>query len=58
MIVVVSVLSDGTPLPMVATIAACSVGALVLARATLGARGRRAEAAEEIEAVEELGPAE
>ncbi len=38
MIVVVSVFFDGTALPMVSTIAACAVGAFVLARLTLGRR--------------------
>jgi DHA1 family bicyclomycin/chloramphenicol resistance-like MFS transporter len=35
MIAIVSVFFDGTPLPMVATIALCAVGALVLSLATL-----------------------
>jgi MFS transporter, DHA1 family, multidrug resistance protein len=37
-IVVVSLLFDGTALPMVATIAACATGAFVLSRITLGRR--------------------
>jgi DHA1 family bicyclomycin/chloramphenicol resistance-like MFS transporter len=39
MIVVVSTFSDGTSLPMVTTIAACAVGAFILARLTLARRG-------------------
>ena len=39
MIVVVSAFFDGTALPMVTTIAACAIGATVLAHLTLG-RGR------------------
>ncbi len=38
MIGVVSVFFDGTALPMVTTIAACAVGAFILARLTLGRR--------------------
>jgi DHA1 family bicyclomycin/chloramphenicol resistance-like MFS transporter len=38
MIVVVSVFFDGTPLPMVAAIALCAIGALVISIVTLGRR--------------------
>ncbi|HMN85369.1 MAG TPA: multidrug effflux MFS transporter [Bauldia sp.] len=40
MIVIVSLAADGSTLPMVATIAACSVAAFILAQATLGRRRR------------------
>jgi DHA1 family bicyclomycin/chloramphenicol resistance-like MFS transporter len=46
MIVVVSVFFDGTSLPMVTTIAGCSIAAFVLARLTLGGRAREVQAAE------------
>jgi DHA1 family bicyclomycin/chloramphenicol resistance-like MFS transporter len=35
MIVIISLFFDGTPFPMVATIALCAVGALALCAATL-----------------------
>jgi len=37
-IVIVSLLFDGTALPMVATIAVCATGAFALSRVTLGRR--------------------
>lgn len=54
MIVVVSVFFDGTAVPMVTTIAACALGALILARLTLGSRNAPARSME----IEQLGPAE
>lgn len=44
MIVVVSLSSDGTTVPMVSTIAACAAAAFILAQATLGRRRRPAAA--------------
>jgi DHA1 family bicyclomycin/chloramphenicol resistance-like MFS transporter len=40
MIVVVSVFFNGTPLPMIAAIAACAIGALIVSVATLGSEMR------------------
>jgi DHA1 family bicyclomycin/chloramphenicol resistance-like MFS transporter len=46
MIVIVSLIFDGTPLPMVATIALCALGALALSMATLRRRERAAQLAD------------
>ena len=59
MIAVVSVFFDGTPVPMVTTIAACAVGALLLARVTLTARqAATVYSADEADPIEEAEPAE
>jgi DHA1 family bicyclomycin/chloramphenicol resistance-like MFS transporter len=46
MIVIVSAFADGTALPMVTIIAACALGALALARLTLGRGDFAAQPAE------------
>ena len=59
MIVVVSLFFDGTPVPMVTTIAVCALGALALARVTLTARQPAAAySADEADPIEEAEPAE
>lgn len=58
MIVVASVFFDGTPVPMVATIAVCALGALALARVTLSARQPAAYADDEADPIQEAEPAE
>jgi DHA1 family bicyclomycin/chloramphenicol resistance-like MFS transporter len=58
MIVAVSVFFDGTPRPMVITIAACALGALALARVTLTSRQPSEGYSSAVEAVEEAEPAE
>ena len=46
MIVIVSAVSDGTPFPMIAVIAACSVASFTLAAITLRRREPASQAAE------------
>ena len=59
MIAVVSVFFDGTPVPMVTTIAVCAIGALLLARITLTARqATTAYSVDEADPIEEAEPAE